>query len=120
MFTSYRLVQPELYCHEYGITMNVLSFGTAIPHGTFYVGLSLLGNVTVKIQTELTLNDRIDTLTNDAMQANADSNVMQMEKEKSEKNLNHRSWLQIFMMQLYCLTLSSIIRQLLYLSHDKS
>lgn len=53
--------------------------------------MSPLGNVTVKIQTELTLNDRIDTLTNDAMQANADSNVMQMEKEKSEKNLNHRS-----------------------------
>ena len=78
--------------------MNILSFGTAIPH--FMRGLSLLGNVTVKIQTELTLNDRIDTLTNDAMQANADSNVMQMEKEKSEKNLNHRSWLQIFMMTL--------------------
>ena len=60
--------------------------------------VSSLDNVTVKIQTEITLNDRIDSLTNDAMQANADSNVMQMEKEKSEKNLNHRSLLKIFMM----------------------
>ena len=57
------------------------------------MGVSSIGNSTVKVQTELTLNDRIDTLTNDAMQANADSSVMQMEKEKSEKNLNHRSWL---------------------------
>ena len=38
----------------------------------------------------MTLNDRINTLTNDAVQANADSNAMQKEKEKSEKNLNHR------------------------------
>ena len=60
--------------------------------------VSSLDNLTVKIQTEITLNDRIDSLTNDAMQANADSNVMQMEKEKSEKNLNHRSLLKIFMM----------------------
>ena len=51
----------------------------------------------VKIQTEMTLNDRIETLTNDAMQANADSNVMEMEKEKSEKNLNHRSLLKVVM-----------------------
>ena len=64
------------------------------------MGVSSIGNSTVKVQTELTLNDRIDTLTNDAMQANADSSVMQMEKEKSEKNLNHRSWLQIFMITL--------------------
>ena len=49
-----------------------------------------------KIRTEMTLNDRIDTLTNDAMQANADSNVMQMEKQKSEKNLNHRLLLKLF------------------------
>ena len=49
-----------------------------------------------KIRTEMTLNDRIDTLTNDAMQANADSNVMQMEKQKSEKNLNHRFLLKPF------------------------
>ena len=60
--------------------------------------MSSLDNVIIKIQTEITLNDRIDTLTNDAMQANADSNVMQMEKEKSEKNLNHRSLLKIVMM----------------------
>ena len=44
----------------------------------------------------MTLNDRINTLTNDAIQANADSNVMQMEKEKSEKNLNHRLLLANF------------------------
>ena len=60
--------------------------------------MSSLDNVIIKIQTEITLNDRIDTLTSDAMQANADSNVMQMEKEKSEKNLNHRSLLKIVMM----------------------
>ena len=51
----------------------------------------------VKIQTEMTLNDRIETLTNDAMQANVDSNVMEMEKEKSEKNLNHRLLLKVVM-----------------------
>ena len=45
----------------------------------------------------MTLNDRIETLTNDAMQANADSNVMEMKKEKSEKNLNHRSLLKVVM-----------------------
>ena len=44
----------------------------------------------------MTLNNRIITLTNETKQAKADSNVMEMEKEKSEKNLNHRLLLANF------------------------
>ena len=83
-----RISYPGYDNREAGIQINILLSRE----------VSSLDNVIIKIQTEITLNDRIDTLTNDAMQANADSNVMQMEKEKSEKNLNHRSLLKTVMM----------------------